>query len=100
MGENSSRRSLLSSFSNASTKKEGLFLDCMATIESLLLCYALKVPPIGALFNSGTNKMLRNGTPSHPSGLIFNRALYPSRGRVFTSSTLNCDKVLDLLKYS
>jgi hypothetical protein len=45
---------------------------CMAAMESLLLCYALKIPLLGALLNHGTNTMLKNGTPSRPSGLVFN----------------------------
>jgi hypothetical protein len=47
----------------------------------------------------GKNTITSNATPSPPSGLVFNIAQYPSKGRVLTSSTLNCDMVLDLLDY-
>jgi hypothetical protein len=45
---------------------------CMAATISLLLCYALKIPLLGDLLKYGTNTMLKNGTPSPPSSLIFN----------------------------
>ena len=47
---------------------------CMAAIESLLLCYSLKIPLLFSLLNYGTNSMLNNGTPFPPSGQLFNIA--------------------------
>jgi hypothetical protein len=46
-------------------------VSCMDAKKSLLLYYSLKIPLLGALLNYGTNTMLRNGTPSPPSGPIF-----------------------------
>jgi hypothetical protein len=46
----------------------------MATTESLLLYYTLKIPLLGVLLNYGKNIMLKNGTPSPPSDPIFNIA--------------------------
>jgi hypothetical protein len=41
----------------------------MAATESpFLLYYALKIPLLDALLNYGTSTMLKNGTPSPPSG--------------------------------
>jgi hypothetical protein len=39
-----------------------------------LLYYALKIPLLDALLNYGTSTMLKNGTPSPPSGPVFNIA--------------------------
>jgi hypothetical protein len=49
-------------------------LACMATKKSLLLCYALKISLLGVFLNYGTNTVLKNGTPSPPSGMVFNIA--------------------------
>jgi len=46
----------------------------MVAAKSLIFCYALKIPLLGASLNYGTNKMLKNGTPSPPSVLVFNIA--------------------------
>jgi hypothetical protein len=47
---------------------------CMVAAKYLIFCYALKIPVLGASLNYGTNKMLKNGTASPPSVLVFNIA--------------------------
>jgi len=91
--------------SNESAKKEELFVELNLTLwyvwllqnlssfifltkyHSQLLCFATE-----------QDTMKKNGTPSPPSYSIFNITRYPSTGRVLTSSSLNCDKVLELLE--
>jgi hypothetical protein len=50
------------------------------------------------LWNKIQCKRMKPHSPSN--GPIFNIARYPSRGRFLTSSTLNCDRVLDLVESS
>jgi hypothetical protein len=55
----------------------GVYFDIlayMAATQSLLLCYAIKIPLLSALLSYGTNKTLNNGTPSPPIDPIFNIA--------------------------
>jgi len=86
---------LLFSYGNANTNKT-LIVELPLTqwLVGLLqifflLFYALKITLLDALLNYGTNTMLRNGTPSTPSDLVFNIARYPSRVMLLISSTLN-----------
>jgi hypothetical protein len=73
--------SLFFSYGNANTKKEALTMEFPLTLwpvwllqNLFLLCYALKIPLLDALLNYGTSTMLKNGTLSPPSGLVFNIA--------------------------
>jgi hypothetical protein len=53
----------------------GVVFDIVAYVDAtkyLILYYSLKIPLLGALLNYKINIMLMNGTPSPPSGLVFN----------------------------
>jgi hypothetical protein len=71
--------SLFFSYENANTKKGALTMEFPLTLwpewmlQNLLpplLCS--QIPLLDALLNYGTSTMLKDGTPSPPSGPIFN----------------------------
>jgi hypothetical protein len=71
--------SLFFSYGNANTKKEQLTIELLSTLWHVwllhyifLLCYSLKMLLLDAHINYGTSTMLKNGTPSLPSGYTLN----------------------------